>query len=155
MKTILAPVDFSTPSELVADTAAALAQVYAGRVVLLHVVQPPMVTNDYGVGIDNLQEIIVMSEKTATKNLEKLRARLTQAGVPTEIVLHTGAPIPHILKQATDCQADFIVMGSHRLVRSSGRQYHARHPAFCPMPGGGAPAPQSRSCMIPRLFPLV
>ncbi len=113
MKTILAPVDFSTPSELVADTAAALAQVYAGRVVLLHVVQPPMVTNDYGVGIDNLQEIIVMSEKTATKNLEKLRARLTQAGVPTEIALHTGAPIPHILKQAADCQADFIVMGSH------------------------------------------
>ncbi|HRE07225.1 MAG TPA: universal stress protein [Opitutaceae bacterium] len=113
MKTILAPVDFSTPSELVADTAAALAQVYAGRVILLHVVQPPMVTNDYGVGIDNLQEIIVMSEKTATKNLEKLRARLTQAGVPTEIVLHTGAPIPHILKQAADSQADFIVMGSH------------------------------------------
>ena len=110
MKTILAPVDFSTPSELVADTAAALAQVYAGRVVLLHVVQPPMVTNDYGVGIDNLQEIIVMSEKTATKNLEKLRARLTQAGVPTEIALHTGAPIPHILKQATDSQADFIVI---------------------------------------------
>lgn len=113
MKTILAPVDFSAPSEQVADTAAALAQVYAGRVVLLHVVQPPMVTNDYGVGIDNLQEIIVMSEKAAAKNLDRLRSRLTQAGVPTEVVLVTGAPTPHILKQANDCHADFIVMGSH------------------------------------------
>jgi len=113
MKTILAPVDFSAASDQVTDTATALAQVHAGRVVLLHVVQPPMITNDYGVGIDNLQEIIVMSEKAATKNLERLREKVSAANVPTETVLLTGAPIPHILKQATDSKADFIVMGSH------------------------------------------
>lgn len=113
MKTILAPVDFSAPSDTVADTAAALARLHQGRVVLLHVVQPPIVTVDYGVGIDNLQEILVMSEKAAAKNLERLRDQLAGSGVAVDTSLVTGAPIPHILKTAEDQKADFIVMGSH------------------------------------------
>jgi len=113
VETILAPVDFSAPSDLVADTAAALARLHQGRVVLLHIVQPPIVTVDYGVGIDNLQEILVMSEKAAAKNLERLRERLAGSGVAVDTSLVTGAPIPHILKTAEGQKADFIVMGSH------------------------------------------
>jgi nucleotide-binding universal stress UspA family protein len=113
MKTILAPIDFSSSSDRVADTAAALARVHEGRVLLVHVVQPPIITNDYGVGIDNLQEILVMSEKTAANNLERVRSRLATEGLPVDTILLTGAPIPLILKQAALSGADFIVMGSH------------------------------------------
>ncbi len=113
MKTILAPVDFSAPSDQVADTAAALARVHQGRLLLLHVVQPPIVTVDYGVGIHNLQETLVMSETAAAKNLERLRDRLATGGLTVETSLVTGAPIPHILKTAEAQSADFIVMGSH------------------------------------------
>jgi len=113
MKTILAPVDFSDSSDDVVKAAAELAEVYEGRVVLLHIVQPPVVTSDFGAGLENLQEIVVLTEKTAAKNLQRQHAKLTRKGVPVETVLVTGAPIPLILQQADLSKANFIVMGSH------------------------------------------
>lgn len=113
MKTILAPIDFSSASDHVVKSAADLARVHSGRVVLLHVVQPPVITSDYGVGLENVQEIVQSTEKASQVRLKRLQARLTRRGVPCEFVQQTGAAVPIILEQARKTRADFIVMGSH------------------------------------------
>lgn len=113
MKTILAPVDFSAVTDPVLETATSLAEAYEGRLVLLNIVQPPMITSEYGAGLENVQEVMLVSERAAAKNLAALQDRLTTRGIPLQVVQLTGAPIPLILDQARQSAADFIVMGSH------------------------------------------
>ncbi|MBP7141086.1 MAG: universal stress protein [Opitutaceae bacterium] len=113
MKTILAPIDFSGASDGVVKAASELAGILSARIVLLHVVQPPVVTNDFGVGLDNVQELMVISEKAATKNLDRQKARLAKKGVEADGVVSTGSPIASILKEADRTKASYIVMGSH------------------------------------------
>jgi len=113
MKTILTPVDFSALSASVIKAAAALAQSVKGRLVLLHVVQPPVITSEYGAVMANLQEIVAISEKTAARQLARVERRLKAGGVKTGSILLTGGPIPHIIEHAAMLRASYIVMGSH------------------------------------------
>lgn len=112
MKTILAPVDFSKISDAVVEEAASLAQALEGRVVLLAVVQPPVVMSEYAVMMD-IAEITAAGEKHAAQQLERLAAKLKSASITTECVQVAGTPITHIIEQATQLGADYIVMGSH------------------------------------------
>ena len=96
MKTILAPVDFSAASEAVLTQAIELARALAGRVVLLTVIQPPVITSEYAGLMENLSEVIAAGERNAARRLGELEARVRQ-----------------ILEQAERLGADFIVMGSH------------------------------------------
>jgi nucleotide-binding universal stress UspA family protein len=113
MKTILTPVDFSPATSLVLDTAMDLARAVGGEVVLLHIVQPPMVTSDYGLAMENVQEILSVSERAATRQLAHLQERLANADVPTRSMHVNGAPVPAILEQAGKLGASYVVMGSH------------------------------------------
>jgi nucleotide-binding universal stress UspA family protein len=113
MKTILAPVDFSPATAHVLDTATELARAVQGEVVLLHVVQPPMVTSDYGLAMENVQEILAVSEKAAARQLAHLEERLSTADVPTRTLQVNGAPVAAILEQAKALRAAYVVMGSH------------------------------------------
>lgn len=112
MKTILAPVDFSKVSEPVVKEAAALARALDGRVVLLNVVQPPVVINEYA-GMLDIAQLTAAGEKNAARELEQLEDRLRNAFVKAESVQVTGTPIAHIIEQAEKNDADYIVMGSH------------------------------------------
>src|SRR5581483_8929082 len=67
MKTILAPIDFSTASDAVVEEAGALARAFNGRVVLLTVIQPPVILNEYSALMDNLAEITAAGEKHAAR----------------------------------------------------------------------------------------
>ena len=113
MKTVLAPIDFSTATSRVLDAAVSLALATNGRIVLLHVVQPPLLTSDYGLAMESFQEAIAISEKHSAKRLaelsEQLQSRIDE--VITEQA--SGAAIPEILEQAKKHQADYIVVGSH------------------------------------------
>ena len=84
-----------------------------GSVVLLTVVQPPVITSEYAPMIENLGEITAAGEKAAAQQLGKLQERLQTAEIPTETLQRTGGPIAHILQQAKEQRADYIVMGSH------------------------------------------
>jgi nucleotide-binding universal stress UspA family protein len=113
MKTILAPIDFSPASAAVIAQATSLAQAVQGRLVLLSVVQPPIITSDYGPLVENIAEIIAAAERSAAERLEKVRVQVgpNVAGIETELA--GGAPVQAIVEAATRFQADFIVMGSH------------------------------------------
>lgn len=113
MKTILTPVDLSHISSKVLQEAASLAQACQARLVLLHVIEPPMIASDYGVVLANMQEIMSVSERAATKQLERLRAKLKHSAVEVSVRQLTGSPVPLIVEQARKLRADYIVLGSH------------------------------------------
>lgn len=113
MKTILAAVDSSTMRDAVVAEAVALARGGAGRVVLLTVVQPPVLTSEYAPVVENFGELIAAGEKAAATLLASVRQRVESEGVPVETIQAAGAPVTHILEEAQKRQADYIVMGSH------------------------------------------
>jgi nucleotide-binding universal stress UspA family protein len=113
VKTILAPIDFSGATEAVVAQASALARALSGRVVLLTVIQPPVITSEYAPMMENLAEITAAGEKGAAKHLVRLQEQLQRGSVPTETIQLNGAPVPNIVEQAGKLAADYIVMGSH------------------------------------------
>jgi nucleotide-binding universal stress UspA family protein len=113
MKTILAPIDFSAISKTVVKSAAELARSLTARLVLLHVVQPPVITSEYGAVMTNIQEIVALSEKTAARHLELMEHKLKAAGFEVSTVLLTGSPRFHIVDQARKLEAYYVVLGSH------------------------------------------
>ena len=113
MKTILAPIDFSSATESVVTEAASLARAFGGKVVLLTVLQPPAITNEYSALVDNLSEIMAAGEKNAARRLAELEARLKGEQVSVETLQLNGPPIRLIVEQAKTLGAAYIVMGSH------------------------------------------
>lgn len=113
MKIILTPIDFSRVSQAVVDEAAALARAFDGRVVLLHITQPPVITSEYGLMLENISQITAIAKKAAARQLARLRAELQGGQVQADLILLTGSPVPIILEQARKLAADYIVIGSH------------------------------------------
>ena len=113
MKTVLVPIDLSTTTDSVCEAAATLATGLGAKLILLHIVQPPVITSDYGIAIENIEEIVAVSEKTATEQLARLQAKHQTANLAAEIVQLTGAPVPLIIEEAKKRAVDYIVMGSH------------------------------------------
>jgi nucleotide-binding universal stress UspA family protein len=113
MKTILVPIDLSARTVSVCEAAASLAKSLGGKLVFLHVVQPPVITSDYGIAMENLEELVAISEKTAAAQLEAIKAEYASDGIVIETARLTGAPSPLILEEAKRREVDYIVMGSH------------------------------------------
>ena len=113
VKTILAPVDFSDVSDAVVSEASALARAVTGRVVLMTVIQPPVITNEYAPLMENMAEITAAGEKAAAKRLAAIQDKLEAESLSVEVVQLNGAPVPQIADQAKKLGADYIVMGSH------------------------------------------
>lgn len=113
MKTILTPIDFSSVSDDVIKAAVTLTQAIGGRLVLLHVVQPPVITSEYGAVMANVQEIVIASERSSRQQLERYRKRLEKAGLNVTVAQATGVPVTLITEQAAKRRAAYVVMGSH------------------------------------------
>jgi nucleotide-binding universal stress UspA family protein len=113
MKTILAPVDFSSATDAVIAEATSLAKAVDGKVVLLTVIQPPAAVADYAPLLQDIAEITAAGEKAAATRLASLQEKLRADGVASECVQVVGAPVPHIAAEAERVDADYIVMGSH------------------------------------------
>jgi nucleotide-binding universal stress UspA family protein len=113
MKTILVPIDLSTATESVCASAAALAKDLGAKLVLLHIVQPPVITSDYGIPMENLEELVSVSEKAAAKQLQAMKDKYESPGLTVELHQVVGAPVPLILEEARSRKVDYLVMGSH------------------------------------------
>ena len=113
MKTILVPIDLSATAAGVIEAAASLAKSMNGKLVLLHVVQPPIITSDYGIAMENLEELVAVSEKTASKQLAAMKEKYSKDELPVETVQVVGSPVNLILDESRRQDAAYIVMGSH------------------------------------------
>jgi len=112
MKTLLVPIDFSPVSKRVVAAAAELAAGLGGRLVILHVVQPPVLT-DSDFGTQLTVEYAAEATEAATKQLGRLRLQLQKEGLAVEVRNASGYPGQNILDAADEVGADFIVLGSH------------------------------------------
>ena len=113
MKTLLVSVDFSAATRAVIDAAVELATPTKAKIVLHHSVVPPVVTSEYGLSLEMLQETANIAEKTARHQLEHLEDELTARGLEVSTVLTRGGASWHVLQQAAKLRADLIVLGSH------------------------------------------
>jgi nucleotide-binding universal stress UspA family protein len=107
IKTILHPTDFSKPSEAALRFACALARDYEARLVILHVVEPPVYYGELG-----------MTVPLPTDFHESLQARLSRlvpadSGIPVATILVEGSATREILHVAEEQHADLIVLGTH------------------------------------------
>lgn len=114
MKTFLVPVDFSPVSEAVINTAVSFARALAGKVVLLHAVQPPViVSGEYALPVEVMQEAVTAGEQATQEKLARYEDVFRSAGLEPEALLRHGPPVQMILAEAKRVRADYIVMGSH------------------------------------------
>lgn len=113
MKTFLVPVDFSAVTDDVVDTAVTFARAFEGKVNLIHVVQPPVVTSEFALPVEVLQEAMQAGEKAAKQKLEDFVELFRHADIACEARVVHGPPVTMIREEAERVKADYIVMGSH------------------------------------------
>jgi nucleotide-binding universal stress UspA family protein len=105
--TILHPTDFSEHSEFAFRVASALARDYNARLILLHVLPPPMVLYAGGpVPAEMWPSVEEIKEK-----LHKMEGRTHHVRVESEVM--EGDPVDMILRAAEESHSDVIVMGTH------------------------------------------
>ena len=112
MKTILAPVDFSPATAVVAQ-ATALARLLPARLVLLSVVQAPVIVTEFTPMMGNPTEFVDAAQQSSAERRQKLPRELPTdlLAVVTETV--TGVAAEAIADAARRFGADCIVMGSN------------------------------------------
>jgi nucleotide-binding universal stress UspA family protein len=113
MKTLLVSVDFSDATRAVIATAVDLASTPGAKLIIHHCLVPPMVTTEYGIGVDMIQENLALAEKTARHQLQHIEDELTARGFDVNSCLTHGAPASDIVNKAAKLHADAIILGSH------------------------------------------
>lgn len=113
MKTFLVPIDFSAVTEEVIDTAVSFARAFEGKVALIHVVQPPVVTSEFALPVEVLQEAVASGERAAKTKLDTYVEMFRNAGIACEAKVAHGPPVTMIREEAEHVKADYLIMGSH------------------------------------------
>src|SRR6516162_9403212 len=107
IKTILHPTDFSKPSEYALRFACALARDYKARLVLLHVIEPPVYYGELGMTVPLPSDF--------HESLQNRLSRLvpTDSGIAVDTILIEGSATREILHVAEEQHVDLLVMGTH------------------------------------------
>jgi nucleotide-binding universal stress UspA family protein len=106
LRTILHPTDFSESSAMALRLACSLARDHGARLVLLHVVPPPVVVFEAGLVTEpgwDYPELINKLRDLATENPQ----------VATEPHVVEGDPATEIVRLAGKVACDMVVMGTH------------------------------------------
>jgi nucleotide-binding universal stress UspA family protein len=107
IQTILLPTDFSPYSDTAFRLACSVARDYGARLILLHVVSPPVMV--YGEGV--LPVDPVENRNTLLERLQELASRALKIPVDHRVVEGDAATV--ILQVAEETKCDLIVMGTH------------------------------------------
>ena len=115
LRRILVPIDFSGKSRQALAFALPLAQRYGGRISLLHVVQPPVVSTWQAIpgGEHYLTMDLSNILDRARKHLEALALARLPAGSRGRILVRQGNPYSEITAAARQLKADLIVISTH------------------------------------------
>jgi len=113
LKSILVPVDFSSPSKKALVYAQAFARKFGAAITLLHVVEPIPWSADYGYGeVHGVgpNEYLV---KRCRSQLETLRRRQAEALSGCQTTVRSGKAFDEIVKAAKELNADLILLATH------------------------------------------
>jgi nucleotide-binding universal stress UspA family protein len=122
LNTLLIATDLGTAAIDTVEYAFALGARYGARIVLLHVVPPPMAF--FGpmeapwVGAVDMEDLSRRLEKDSVKRLEELVPSGLPAGCEVEFLVQQGHPSAVILDTAREQIADLIIVGAHGHGRS-------------------------------------
>ncbi|MEO6002666.1 MAG: universal stress protein [Opitutus sp.] len=113
MNTVLAAIDFSPVSHEVVRTAVELKRAIAGRMVVLHVVQPPLIATDLGAVLGEVVQLNAEVERHSRRRLRDIQKRLARRGETVETACCQGSSVVQIIARAEELGARYIVLGSH------------------------------------------
>ena len=107
IKTILHPTDFSKPSEYALRFACALARDYKARLLLLHVVEPPVYYGELGMTVPLPADF--------HEGLQNRLSHLAPAdcGIPVQTMLVEGNAAREIRRVAEEEHCSLVVLGTH------------------------------------------
>ncbi|MFQ5670075.1 MAG: universal stress protein [Acidobacteriota bacterium] len=117
LRTILVATDFGSHAAGNLVYAAALAQRYGARLVVVHVVPSPEayfgpLDTPWAGGID-LERVTTRLKEDSGRRLERLVTAEIRSACAPELVVESGRPSATILEIARRRQADLIVLGAH------------------------------------------
>jgi nucleotide-binding universal stress UspA family protein len=110
-RTILVPVDFSTPGREALEYAVAFAAQFQAKLLVLHVLEIPYVGS--GLGEIELPPVEAEIREPVAENLAKLVAERVGNRVPAETLMRTGQPWFEITEAAREQAADLVIIGTH------------------------------------------
>jgi nucleotide-binding universal stress UspA family protein len=113
MKTLLVPIDYSPVTKVVVAQAVALARACGGRIVLLHVLQPPVLAANYGGTLEPFIPFLARAAKTSMRLMADWKKTVAAAGIPVSEIQVQGYAVDEIVQQIGQVSADLVVMGSH------------------------------------------
>jgi nucleotide-binding universal stress UspA family protein len=112
LKTILAAVDFSEPSQQALDAAVSMAAAFDATLHVVHVFELPIpAVSPYEVAIP--EAYLEESREAASKRLADAAAHAGSKGARVETHLGEGPAARSICRTAEEIGADLIVMGTH------------------------------------------
>lgn len=108
--TLLVPVDFSPASHAVFDSAAGLTAGKKSVIILLHVIDPSLISfaSDHGWG--DREAITAQMRARAEQEMELFKQR-APANVEVDAVISEGTPFLEIIRKGKDFAVDAIVIG--------------------------------------------
>ncbi len=115
---IVAATDFSEDSERAIEYAEELARRFGAEITVLHVDQPlspVMMSPDFGAGVDigAMSRIAEEQRLLAQSEIDKIVARMRDAGLKARSLLRVGSPFLEIINTSQSENADLIVLGTH------------------------------------------
>ena len=113
MKTILAPVDFSSVTARVVAQAGELAQAFGGTVELFHAIAPPVNVVTYDMPVEAFAKELEFAQEQALNKLAELKRTLDARDLSCTTKFTQGQAVTAILEEARALPAAFIVMGAH------------------------------------------
>jgi nucleotide-binding universal stress UspA family protein len=133
--TVLCATDFSPSSLAATDLAAALARRFGEEMLVLHVVEPLAIPPEAPTGADVWTRGMMQA---AEASMARAARGMSTGGLTVETRILMGGAGTLILDVARDCQASFVVLGTHgrkgpaHLFLGSVAEHVARH-APCPV----------------------
>ncbi len=111
--TILVAVDFSDSSDNAFQMALALAEKFSAQLIILHVINEPIDLRGFYVPHISFEKLEEEIEQGAKKLMESFCRQHIGAFENHESLIVPGLPYEEIIKQASICGADLIVLGTH------------------------------------------
>jgi universal stress protein A len=133
LQTIVFPTDYSPFAQHACHYACALARDYKAKLLLLHVVEPPVMVYD-----SMPAEDLTTADDRARLDQYAAELRAAYPGLTIEPVLRVGLAAEEIVRLASQHPCDLIVMGTHgrtglaRILLGSVTEEVMRH-AQCPL----------------------
>jgi nucleotide-binding universal stress UspA family protein len=113
LNTILAPVDFSEYSAKALDYVKAFAKQFEANVVLVHVVEPTVIPDNFGIVPPSYEEVGGALVKAAEERMEHMAGEISSRPGIVRWVVCTGRAPWEIVRVAGETEADLIIITTH------------------------------------------